>query len=136
VFSTSPSELEFSDAWIEGDDSKRWRSAAAHGPGAGATASGSSVLEVEPGCGLGRHTDSAEEAIVVLTGRAEIRIGDESATVSAGGMAIVPKDVPHEVRNSGDELLRFAAIYAEPEVVTTYEDDVQPDGGRERNPVA
>jgi quercetin dioxygenase-like cupin family protein len=136
VFSASLSELSFSEAWIEGDGSARWRSAAVHGPGTGATASGSSVLEVEPGCALGRHTDSAEEAIVVLTGSAEVSVGEETGIVEAGGIAIVPKDVPHTVRNAGGELLRFAAIYAEPEVVTTYEDEVQPDRGRERNPVA
>jgi mannose-6-phosphate isomerase-like protein (cupin superfamily) len=60
----------------------------------------------------------------------------EAASVAAGALALVPKDVPHDVRNAGSEVLRFAAIYAEPEVVTTYEQDVQPDGGRERNPVA
>jgi quercetin dioxygenase-like cupin family protein len=136
VFSTSPAELEFSDAWIEGDESARWRSAAAHGSGTGAAASGSSVLEVDPGRRLPRHTDSAEEAIVVLTGTADVAVGDESSTAAAGSIAIVPKDVPHEVRNVGSELLRFAAIYASAQVVTTYEDEVQPDGGRERNPVA
>jgi quercetin dioxygenase-like cupin family protein len=136
VFAIATGELDLADAWLDGDESARWRSGAAHGPGTGAAASGSSILEVDPGRRLPRHTDSAEELIVLLGGRAEVTVGDEFATVAAPAVALVPKDVPHEVRNAGDEVLRFAAMYAEPEVVTTYEHEVQPDGGRERNPVA
>ncbi len=51
-------------------------------------------------------------------------------------MALVPKDVPHEVRSAGDGPLRFLALYAEPDVTTTYEKPVQPGGERERTPVA
>lgn len=130
-----PDELDFSDAWQEGHDTARWRSASGHSPSTGAAASGSSLLEVDPGCCLPRHTDSAEETIVVTDGVAEVIVGDERAEVPAGGLALVPKDVPHEVRNAGDATLRFAAVYAEPDVVTTYEREVQPDGSRERRTV-
>jgi quercetin dioxygenase-like cupin family protein len=126
-----PDALEFSDAWIDEVDGARWRSATGHG----AAASGSSVIEVPAGCLLPRHTDSAEEAVVVLAGTASIKAGDEHAGVRAGGVAVVPKDVPHEVRNAGPDTLRFIAVYAEPEVVTTYEHPVQPDGSRERQTV-
>ena len=44
-------------------------------------------------------------------------------------------DVPHEVRNAGDSLLRFWAIYASTDVTTTYEEPVQPGGERERSPL-
>jgi quercetin dioxygenase-like cupin family protein len=128
-------DLELADAWIEGDPKARWRSASGHQPSDGAQSSGSSLLEVDPGCELGVHTDSAEETIVVLSGVAEVVVGNETARVPAGGLALVPKDVLHQVRNAGDEPLRFAAVYAEPEVVTTYREPVQPDGERERQTV-
>ena len=129
-------ELEFADAWIEGDETARWRSASGHGPASGARSSGSSVLEVEPGCRLPAHTDSAEETIVVLAGTAEVQIHRETARVTAGGLALVPTNHLHEVRNVGPELLRFAAVYADTDVVTTYREPVQPDGSRERQPVS
>jgi hypothetical protein len=44
--------------------------------------------------------------------------------------------VPHEVRNAGEDVLRFAAVYAEPDVVTTYETEVMPDGSAERHTVS
>ena len=135
VLAFSLDDLDFADAWLDGDDDARWRSASGHGPSTGAASSGSSVLEVQPGRKLPVHTDSAEEMIVVLAGVAEVQVDEETARVEAGGLAVVPKCVLHEVRNAGDGVLRFAAIYAEPDVVTTYREPVQPDGTRERHTV-
>jgi quercetin dioxygenase-like cupin family protein len=127
---------DFSDAWIEGDEGARWRSAALTGPGTGASASGASLMEVDPGCRLARHTDSAEETVVVVSGRAAVRVEDSTTEGGPGAVVLVPAEVPHEVRNAGDEVLRFAAVYAAPDVTTRYEQPVQPDGERERTPVA
>ena len=126
---------ELAEAWIEGDASARWRSAGGHGPQQGAVASGSSLLEVAAGCRLPRHSDSAEETIVVVEGAAAVTIGADRTVVPAGGVALVPADVPHEVENAGPATLRFVAVYADTDVVTTYAADVQPDGSRERRPL-
>jgi len=136
VFALAPDDVELSDAWIEGDGGAHWRSAAGTGPGVGASASGSSLLEVPAGRRLPRHTDSAEETIVVTAGVAEVAVEDERRRVGAGGIALVAADTPHEVRNAGEEPLRFLAVYASPDVVTRYEEEVQPAGSRERRPVA
>jgi quercetin dioxygenase-like cupin family protein len=132
----APAELDYSDAYVEGDRSARWRSAAGHSPSTGAKASGSSVIVVEPGCRLPRHTDSAEETIVVVAGTAEVAVGVERAKLPAGGVALVPEGLSPEVRNAGDEPLTFVAVYAAPDVVTRYEQEVQPDGSRERHTVS
>jgi quercetin dioxygenase-like cupin family protein len=126
---------EFSDAWIEGLEGARWRSASGHSPATGARASGSSLIQVPAGCRLPRHTDSAEETVVVVDGIADVEVGGERGEVRAGGLAVIPKDVPHEVRNAGEATLSFVAVYAEPDVVTRYERTVQPDGTRERHTV-
>jgi quercetin dioxygenase-like cupin family protein len=131
VESVTVGSAELADAWLEGDEGARWRSGSGH---TGA-ASGSSRLEVDPGCRLPRHTDSAEETIVVLSGRAAVTVGDETAEARAGEVALVPECVPHEVRNAGEETLRFVAVYASNDVTTTYEAPVQPDGERERQPL-
>ena len=132
----TPADLEFSDAYVEGDETARWRSAAGHSPSSGSRASGSSVIVVPGGCRLPRHTDSAEETIVVLAGVADVTVGGDRAQLPAGGVAVVPEDLPHEVRNAGDEPLTFVAVYAAPDVVTRYEQVVQPDGSRERHTVS
>jgi len=72
----------------------------------------------------------------VLAGTAEVRIDDETGEVPAGGVALVPKDHPHEVRNAAQELLRIVAVYAEPDGVTSYRAVVQPDGSHDRHTVS
>ena len=123
--------VELQHSWWEEDESARWRTAS----GYSGQASGSSLLEVAPGCRLPRHTDSAEEAVVVVAGSARVIVGDEAQEVPAGGVALVPREIPHEVHSTGDEPLRFFALYASDDVVTTYERDVQPDGDRARRPL-
>jgi quercetin dioxygenase-like cupin family protein len=131
-----PAVLDFSDSFIEDDATARWRSASGHSPSTGSRSSGSSVIEIPVGCRLPRHTDSAEETIVVIDGVAEIYVGDQHVELPAGGLAVVPEGVPHQVRNTGAVALRFVAVYASPDVVTRYDHEVQPDGSRERHTVS
>jgi quercetin dioxygenase-like cupin family protein len=128
-------DMELSESWVDGRSELRWRSTVATGPGTGAAASGSSILEVDPGCALPRHTDSAEETIVVVQGTAEVTIRDTAAIASGGDVVLVPADVPHQVRNVGDRAMRFVAVYAGTDVVTRYEHEVQPAGSDVRRPV-
>jgi quercetin dioxygenase-like cupin family protein len=117
--------------WVDGRPELRWHSA----PARIGAASSSVLLEVPRGCALPRHADSAEETVVVLSGTAEISLGDGAERVDAGGVALIPTDAPHQVSNAGDGALRFVAVYASADVVTTYEAVVQPPGER-RQPVA
>src|SRR5687768_6684349 len=93
------------EQWVEGRPELRWRSTLGTTPGDGAQASSTSLLEVEPGCALPRHTDSAEEQVVVVAGAAEVEVGGKTGRVEAGGVALVPKDVPHQVRSVGEKPL-------------------------------
>jgi quercetin dioxygenase-like cupin family protein len=135
MFAARSDRVPLSDAWLDGDATARWSSATMTAPACGAQHSGSSVLEVEPGCRLPRHTDSVEETIIVLAGVADVTVGRRRAALPAGGVALVPSRVPHEVRNAGRETLRFLAMYAAAHVVTRYEAEVQPDGSTEREPL-
>jgi quercetin dioxygenase-like cupin family protein len=124
-----------SEQWVDGRQELRWRSTLGTTPDHGAKESSTSLLEVDPGCALPRHTDSAEETVVVIDGEAELEVGDETGRVRAGGVALVPAEVPHQVRSVGDRPLRFVAVYADVDVVTRYEDEVQPEGEREQQTV-
>ena len=120
---------------VDGRPELRWKSTLGTTPDGGAREASTSLLEVGPGCALPRHTDSAEEHVVVVSGVAEVELDGETDRVDAGGVALVPKDVPHQVRSVGDEPLRFVAVYADVDVVTTYEEPVQPSGERESQTV-
>jgi quercetin dioxygenase-like cupin family protein len=50
-----------------------------------------------------RHTHTREdEAYYVLSGELEVIVGDEVFILRAGDTLIAPRDIPHQLRNSGD----------------------------------
>ena len=55
-----------------------------------------------PGMGVPRHTHTREdEAYFVLVGELEVIVGDKVFVLEAGDTLIAPRDIPHQLRNSG-----------------------------------
>ena len=93
------------------------------GRAAGSEKLGCSLYEVPPGKKAWPyhfHTGN-EEAMYVLAGEATLRMPEGERTVPAGGYAAFPtgEDGTHEVRNDGDEPLRYLAVSTmrEPDVM-------------------
>lgn len=93
---------------------------------AGAASTAVVYFELEPGEHTGMHTDSAEEVVVVLSGRAEAIVGDERGELTAGGLGLVPALVPHDVRNIGDETVRVVGFFSSSTVVSVFDDPFLP----------
>ena len=87
-------------------------------------------FELEPGCRLGTHTDSAEEILLILEGTAEASVGDESGRVSEGDLALVPAMVPHALHNVGDETVRVIGFFSSNVVASTFDRPIMPLGQR------
>ncbi len=88
-------------------------------------------FELEPGHNVGRHTDSAEEVLVILEGEAEASIGEETARVSKGTLAVVPEMVPHDVKNIGTTTLKVLGIFGGANhIVATFDQGWLPEGER------
>ena len=86
------------------------------------TASTATVLfELDPGCELPMHTDSAEELLVVVQGTGEARVGEEVGQLGTHQVALVPPMAPHGVRNIGDDVLRILGTFSSSTVVSTFE---------------
>jgi quercetin dioxygenase-like cupin family protein len=81
-------------------------------------------FELDPGKRLSRHTDSAEEVLIVLEGTAEATVGDERAMLAAGGVLVVPAMNAHEVTNVGPGLVRAVGFFSSSTVVSTFEEPV------------
>jgi quercetin dioxygenase-like cupin family protein len=56
------------------------------------------------------------------------RVGDERGRVQAGDLAVIPAMVPHGIANAGDETLRVLGFFCESEIVSTFEEPLQPMG--------
>jgi mannose-6-phosphate isomerase-like protein (cupin superfamily) len=54
----------------------------------------------EPGTGNSLHVHHREDEVgYVLEGALEIRVGDQIVLAEAGGVAHLPKNIPHSIRN-------------------------------------
>ena len=60
-----------------------------------------SYVEIDEGASVPPHHHPHEQAGMVLSGRLEFTIGDETRTVEAGAMFLIPPDTPHKVTNPG-----------------------------------
>lgn len=91
---------------------------AAHGTKDTATV----YFELAPGDSLGRHTDSAEEILIVLEGQLVSEIGGEEAPIQRGSLALVPKMVPHNLTNVGKTIAKVLGVFGgASNIVATFE---------------
>lgn len=130
MISAKIDELELMKVSYEDDPTMRVRVNFPLHVGTGTKSTAVVYFEIEPGCRLGSHTDSAEEILVILEGEAEATVGDEQARVSAGNMAVVPAIVPHDLRNVGDETVRVVGFFSSNVVASTFDRPLMPFGQR------
>jgi len=59
----------------------------------------------QPGAGTGKHaiTHEGEECGIILSGRLEVTVGDESAVLTKGDAYYFNSSQPHQFRNVGNE---------------------------------
>jgi mannose-6-phosphate isomerase-like protein (cupin superfamily) len=74
------------------------------------------------------HTDSAEEVVLVLDGEAEVTAGDERMHLTAGGLALVPAVLPHDIRNVGQDRLRVVGFFSSSAVISHFDETLAPFG--------
>jgi quercetin dioxygenase-like cupin family protein len=130
VISAKIGELELLEGSYEDDPTMRVRFNFPFYVGSGTKNSAVVYFELEPGCRLGTHTDSAEEILLILEGEAEATVGDEQGRVAAGEMAVVPAMVPHALRNVGDETVRVVGFFSSNVVASTFDRPMMPFGQR------
>jgi mannose-6-phosphate isomerase-like protein (cupin superfamily) len=76
----------------------------------------------EPGRGAPTHLHAVEEVLTVLAGQAEVWLGDEQATLTAGQSLLVPAGRKHGFRNTGNTTLHVQATLAAPIFEASFED--------------
>ncbi len=64
------------------------------------------LVEITPGTAGAPHRLTREEVFVVLSGRAEVRLGTEVSSAVAGDAIVVPPGVPFALTATGEDVLR------------------------------
>jgi quercetin dioxygenase-like cupin family protein len=115
-------KLELNEFIAKGNPGQRCRATfpllGAHGTKDSATV----FIELDPQEELGSHTDSAEELLLILEGNVEVTVGNEKSSASKGQIAVVPKMVPHNIRNIGSEKVKVLGFFGGANnIVATFE---------------
>lgn len=78
----------------------------------GAVALTVNELVIQPGAGVPLHIHPThEEAMVILEGALEAKLGDQVSEVRPGTAIVAPRDVPHMLTNKGSAPARILAIF-------------------------
>jgi quercetin dioxygenase-like cupin family protein len=65
-----------------------------------------------PGMGVPRHTHTrADESYFVLAGELEVMVGGKTFVLKPGDSLVAPRDIPHQLRNSGDVENHYLLIF-------------------------
>jgi quercetin dioxygenase-like cupin family protein len=84
-------------------------------------------VELEQGDCLGKHTDSAEELLIVLEGNVLIGVGNKSTSVKAGQLVLVPEMETHDIRNTGAGKAKVLGVFGGVnQIVATFENAWMP----------
>ena len=73
------------------------------------------LLEVSlaPGIGVPRHMHTREdETYYVTSGELEVTVGDEVFILKVGDTLIAPRNIPHELRNSGSTTNHYLLVFS------------------------
>ena len=72
-------------------------------------------LRVAPGLGVPRHTHTREdEAYFVLSGELEATVGDETFILRPAETLMAPRNIPHQLRNSGKVANHYLIMFSPP----------------------
>ena len=129
MLTAKTTELVLMQGWFDSDpEHSRVRVTFPINKWAGSRDSAAVYFEVEPGDRLPRHTDSAEEILYLVAGEAEAEVGDERGRLTAGDLAVIPAMVTHGLVNVGTETLKVVGFFSEPEIISSFDEPVQPFG--------
>jgi quercetin dioxygenase-like cupin family protein len=67
-------------------------------------------FSIEAGGHMPHHTNTVEHEQFVLSGRARVRVGDESFEAKAGDILYIPANAPHSYETIGDEAYTFLCL--------------------------
>jgi quercetin dioxygenase-like cupin family protein len=73
------------------------------------------LLEVSlaPGMGVPRHTHTREDEVYfVLAGELKVEVGDQMFVLRPGDSLLAPRDIPHELRNSGNTTNHYLLVFS------------------------
>jgi mannose-6-phosphate isomerase-like protein (cupin superfamily) len=73
-----------------------------------------SLVEMRPGGRQRLHHHKTEQCYFILSGRGEMRVGNNKKTVKKGDVIFIPSNAPHGLINSGKGILKYYSAGSPP----------------------
>jgi uncharacterized cupin superfamily protein len=83
------------------------------------------ITDVLPGeiCNPGHIHTECEEVIFILSGKGEIKIGQEVFSMNPGDAIYLPTGIGHIIRNTGKEMMRMACSFSSADISRDLKND-------------
>src|SRR5574339_190209 len=115
------SQLDMVTVSSPDDASIKWTGAFPSYGGHGAENTVVVPFSIAVGGHLGWHTDSLEETQYIIAGSGELQRDDGSSPVGPGSIFVLPKDMRHDLRNTGTVPLLAIAFFSGGALTQTFE---------------
>ena len=73
------------------------------------------IMTIPPGEEIGEEVHDVDQILTFVSGVAEARVGDETASVASGDLVVVPAGTRHNFVNTGPNPLVLYTVYGPPE---------------------
>jgi mannose-6-phosphate isomerase-like protein (cupin superfamily) len=96
-----------------------------NGKSAGSRGISLRITDVLPGetCFPGHIHTECEEVILILSGKGEIKIGEETFPMKKGDAVYLPTGLKHLIRNDGEEVMRMACSFSSSDISRDLKND-------------
>jgi quercetin dioxygenase-like cupin family protein len=101
---------------LPGNDISRTFEGDAHGP----SSVSFFLMHNEPGQGPALHHHPYDETFIILEGRVQVQVGEQTMDGGPGDIVIGPTGIPHGFTNLGHGRARLVCIHAAPAMRTTF----------------
>src|SRR3954470_6271637 len=126
---TSPldlAQLDLIEAWSKADPSERVRFTFVVNAETGSDRCALAYVELSPGGAVPRHTDSADEFVIVLTGEVEVEIDGEPTTGAEGALVPFAAGVGQRIESAPERNARLVLFFDRPSRAVSFDEPLMP----------
>ena len=119
-------KLDLIEAWSKADPSEVVRFTFVVNAETGSDRCALAYAELSPGGAVPRHSDGADEFMIVLAGEVEVEIDGEPTTAAEGTLVHFPARVSHRISNATEHKAGLVLFFDRPSHAVSFDEPLMP----------